>query len=134
MLIYVKIFWGKSYGNICLHLFIECKWLDIFFLLRWLKQLKNNITGQIMVSQWHYSLHTKYIFSLNVIYRYTSRRSAFHIYLYFLLIFLIKIFAQINNFARLWRKKIWLRKIKQYNTYVKLDIEWNISDFICKEK
>jgi hypothetical protein len=31
------------------------------------------------------------------------------------------------------RMKFWLRKIKQYNTYVKLDIEWNISDFICKE-
>jgi hypothetical protein len=26
-----------------------------------------------------------------------------------------------------------LRKIKQYNTHVKLDIEWNISDFICQE-
>jgi hypothetical protein len=34
----------------------------IFFSFRCLKQLKINITGQIMVSQWHYSLHTKYIF------------------------------------------------------------------------
>jgi hypothetical protein len=38
-----------------------------------------------MVSQWHYSLHTKYIFSSNAVYRYTSRRGAFQIYWYFLL-------------------------------------------------
>jgi hypothetical protein len=47
-----------------------------------LKQLKINITGQIMVSQWHYSLHAKYIFSSNAIYRYISRRGAFQIYLF----------------------------------------------------
>ena len=87
-----------------------------------------------MVSQWHYSLHTKYIFSSNAIYRYTSRRGAFQIYLY-IFIFFIYIVAQINNCARLGRKiLIWLKKIKHYNTYVKLDIEWNISDFICKKK
>jgi hypothetical protein len=34
----------------------------------------------------------------------------------------------------LGEKKLSDRKIKQYNSYVKLDIEWNISDFICKEK
>jgi hypothetical protein len=26
------------------------------------------------------------------------------------------------------------KEIRQYNTLVKLDIEWNISDFICKEE
>jgi hypothetical protein len=50
----------------------------IFFSFRYLKQLKINITGQIMVSQLHYSLHTKYIFSSNAIYRYTSRRRNQH--------------------------------------------------------
>jgi hypothetical protein len=49
----------------------------IFFSFRCLKQLKMNITGQIMVSQWHYSLHTKYIFSSNAIYRYTWRMESF---------------------------------------------------------
>jgi hypothetical protein len=34
-----------------------------FFSCRCLKQVKINITGQILVSQWHYSLHTKYTFS-----------------------------------------------------------------------
>jgi hypothetical protein len=38
-----------------------------------------------------------------------------------------------NNFARLGEKKS-DRKIKRNNSYVMLDIEWNISDFICKEK
>jgi hypothetical protein len=42
---------------------------------------------------------------------------------------------KLNNFARPGREKnIWLSKVKLYNSYVKLDIEWNISDFICKEK
>jgi hypothetical protein len=49
---------------------------------RCLKQLKINITGQIMVSQWHYSLHTKYKFSSNAIYWYISRRGAFQIDLF----------------------------------------------------
>jgi hypothetical protein len=45
-------------------------------------QLKIIITGQIMVSQWHDSLHTKYIFSSNAIYKYTSRRDAFQFFFF----------------------------------------------------
>ena len=53
----------------------------------------------------------------------------------FIYIYFFNIFAQINNFARLGRKKTNLTKENQaVNSYVKLDIEWNISDFICKEK
>ena len=42
-------------------------------------------------------------------------------------------FAQINSFAGFGKKKL-TKEIRQYNTYVKLDIERNISHFICKEK
>jgi hypothetical protein len=38
---------------------------------------------QRMGLQWHCSLHTKYIFSSNAIYRYTSRRDAFQIIFFF---------------------------------------------------
>ena len=44
--------------------------------------LFNATFNNISVILWRYSLHTKYIFSSNAIYRYTSRRGAFHIYLY----------------------------------------------------
>ena len=118
MLIYIKIFWGRPYCNICLQLCIECKWLDLFFMSVF-KTVKNWYhwpnNGFTVTLQSAYKIH---IFLKRYLWIYFMQGCSSNLFIYFFSIFLIKIFAQINNCEK---KKIWLRKIKQYNTYVKLD-------------
>jgi hypothetical protein len=60
MLIYVMIFWGSLRETSLQHLSSIVHWVYViryfFFSFRCLKQLKINITGQIMVSQFHITI------------------------------------------------------------------------------